>query len=202
MTSEPQPDAPPPRLGLRTWAVGLLLLAAIFAAWEAHQLWFSPEARSPRPEAPTSATRPRVPPPRARTRPAAWLHTRPADTTQSQPASDLTDPWEDLDVQPLQEDPVGFPPPPGANGLRAYRVPDGSIVARYGCLGTPQAAAEHYRKALAEAGYRLLDDSAGEEGWRYLKFDLQGKRTIVALRPNLEDAKIVDIVVTLVRPPK
>jgi hypothetical protein len=182
------------------WNLGFLLLVGlIVVAWLAHEAWFAPAAAPP-PRASTAVARTR-PAPHARTRPAPRPRTRPAATTESQPATDLTDPWEDLEVQPLGEDPVGFPPPQGATG-RAHRMPDSSIVARYSWPGTQAGAADHYKKALAEAGGRLLEDSAGEEGWQYLKFDLQGKRVIAALRANPQDARIVDIVVTLVRPEK
>jgi hypothetical protein len=65
----------------------------------------------------------------------------------------------------------------------------------------PQAA-DHYEKTLREAGYTLLDTSADERGWEYRRFDLEGKRVVVALHRDTQDGNIVSIEVTVIRPPK
>jgi hypothetical protein len=201
MTNDPQPAPSGPRKGW-TWAlVAVLVVLAIFAAWQAHELWFSLAADSRRPELPAGAARPRPARPAARTRPVRRLPTLPAPMVESQPdTSPFEGEWEEPAVEPLEDDPVGIPPPPDANGRGAHRMPDSSVVARYEWAGTVAGAADHYRKALAEANCRLLDDSPREGGSQVLVFEGPGRRVVVALHPRPPEARMVRIEVTVVRP--
>jgi hypothetical protein len=179
------------------WALGFMLLAvSIFAAWQAHELWFSREAGPRRADRPA---RGEPPAPRRQGAKTARPAPRLPAASQSQPATNLADPFAELDVAPVEDGLAEFPAaPPAARGLKAFRMPDGAIVARYTWRGEVDRAADHYRRAMADEGWMLLDDSAGADAWRTLKFDSKGKRAIVALRASLADATIVEIEVTVI----
>lgn len=59
-------------------------------------------------------------------------------------------------VQPVGEDPGGIAPPPSARRLSAFRLADGSMVARYEWSGLAAEAEAHYRKALVAAGFSVV----------------------------------------------
>jgi hypothetical protein len=197
-TLPPVPSNPArPRRPWRGALYALLLAGGIFAAWQAHELW--QPAEGPMPHAPPRATAPPSASPRPRTRPAPRPFSRPGAATQSQPTSVLSGLFPEAgEVEPLDEDPVGVAPPPGATGRRAHRLPDSSVLAQYGWAGSLPQAAKYYEQTLRDGGYTLLDTSTDERGWRYLSFQGQGRRVVVALRQDAPDANMVSIEVTAI----
>jgi len=186
----------------RTWravSYGLLLAAALFAAWQAHEFWLSVEPPSAPSPPRAASTRPSTSRPRARPRPAARAFSRPAPATQSQPATPFEDLLEESAVQALGEDPVGVAPPPGAVGRTAHALPDGSVAARYDWAGTVEEAARHYEQTLSAEGCKPLGASRDEGGWQYRTFGGAGRRLVVALRQDPQEAKMVHIEVTVIR---
>jgi hypothetical protein len=210
MTTNPAPTNPPPARRppwVRLLYV-LLLLSGVFAAWQAHEVWQSSPGEPPRKDAPrVNAPVVRIPP---RARPMPLLPTRPAASSQSQPATGLGDLANDLfpdsSVAKLDGDPVDIAPPPGASGLKAFSLPGGGVMAQYVWRGSVQGAAKHYLDTLADQGCKLLDNSVDEKGQQSLKFRGDGpgdnRRVIVALRTNPQDEKMVLIEVTVIRPSK
>jgi hypothetical protein len=195
-------DPPPARRHARRVLLhALLLTAAIFAAWQAHELWFPagpPPVAPPAPNAQHSrmpATRPR-----ARTRPAARLATRSASApATNRPESPLDDLLEESSVRPLEDDSLGVPPPVGAVRRWAHVLPDGSEMARYEWAGSVEDAARHYDRSLAAEGGKLLNSSTGDGGWQHRSYEAPGRRVVAALRRDPADAKMVDIEITVIR---
>ena len=178
---------------------GLLLLALIFAAWQAHDLWQSmkdepvppaPRKLEPRPAGPRRSTIKQLPYALTSTMPAA----------QSQPATSMADLLPEPDVEPIpaNEDPVGVAPPDGAVRGKAHRMPDGSVVAKYEWVGLLAEALRHYQDRFGEAGCKLLDSSVDEQGRHYLSFQGASQRYVVALRSAGPEAKMVSIEVTVI----
>jgi len=197
-----QTDPPPARRHARRVLLhALLLAAAIFAAWQAHELWFPAGPPPARPSAP-GAERPRTAStrPRARARPAARLATRSASSpATTRPEFPLDDLLEETSVRPLEEPSLGVPPPAGAVRRWAHAMPDGSEVARYEWTGSVDEAARHYDRALAAEGGKLLNSSAGDDGWQHRRYEAPGRRVVAALRRDPADAKMMTIEVTVVR---
>jgi len=202
-TTPPQPQPARPRT--RPWRgvlYGLLLIAAVFAAWQANDLLQStkdePDAPARRPPAP----RPSWPPSKSRIKQAPYAVSSTRSASGSQPATSITDILDDTEVEPLPpdaEDPVGIAPPPGAVGRSAHVIRDSSVVARYGWEGALADAVKHYERAFEAQGYRLLDSSADEEGRRYIKGEGALRRFVVVLRTDPQDAKMVSIEITVIR---
>lgn len=199
------PQQGPPRSSARRLLqrvlYAVLLAAAVFAAWQGHQMWRQMQDLQGPPPSPARPVRPSLGTGAVRvlTRPAPRAASSPAATAPTQPASGLAGLPGELAVESSEEDPVGFAPPSDANGRRAYVMPDSSVVALYEWAGTVEAAAHHYRQTLQGAGYELLDASADESSWTYLKFG-GPRRVIVALRKDPRDARMVEIQVTVIRP--
>lgn len=78
----------------------------------------------------------------------------------------------------------------------AFRMPDGSVQAAYRFEGELDKAARHYIDAMKHAGYTTLGDRPRHPG-RRLVFAKGPSRVTVGLRSSVKDAKIVDIVVTV-----
>ena len=202
--SPPQPVPPSPRR--RSWrpvAYGVLLLAGVFAAWQAHELVVSVR-ETPAP--------PRPPAPERRGRGPALAKIRQLGravtaTMPSPAAPPSTAPWDfmaDSNVQavPGDEDPIGIDPPVGAALGRAHRAPDGSVIAHYDWIGVLADAARHYEKVLGEAGSRALSRTVDEQGRQYLSFEGPGRRVAVVLRSAGPEGKIVSIDVTVIPLPE
>jgi hypothetical protein len=101
----------------------------------------------------------------------------------------------------LGGDPCGLAPPPGAVRRAAFRLPDGSLAARYELAGDVPAAAAHYSRALRHAGFHLLGD-ASPGPWRWLTFRHRRTRAAAAvgLRQNRADEKMIRIVIKITPP--
>ena len=196
----PNSDPKPTRRAWLGVLYVLVLIGAIFAAWQAHQLWFSQQEQpSAEPEGPGARTI-RVRPSRLSVRPTTLPALPPATAPATRPRDMLHGFLEETDIRRLDEDPVGIDPPDGAAGLRAYRMPDGSVVASYSWSGRLAEAAAHYEEALRQQGCKLLDRSKDDEGYHYLKFSGDRGRVIVALRNDPRKTKIIDITVTVIQP--
>ncbi len=183
MTETPE-IKPKPLFGriVRGGLYALLAGAGVFAAWQAHLAWVAPDAS---------------PPPRPRT----FALPRPAtqDAT-SQPMNPM-DPMGDMvsrDVQKIQGELRDLPaPPPGSGTQSAWVLHQGAgVVASWQWPGTPAAAGEYYRKALAEAQWRLVKESADGRG-TYMTFTGHRKSLVVSLRPDARDANRVNITATV-----
>jgi hypothetical protein len=165
------------RLG---WAVAYLFLVAagVAGAWAAHELWRS----GPTGESPVRQPRCFVLPP--------------TDTADSRPATrptDLVGALEGEGIRRMAADAPGIDPLPGAIGLSAFRMPDGSIVARYTWPGGLDEARTEYGQTLEKKGFSLLGRTTDSDGWTCLTFVKGQRRVIVALRNGPEDAKMVSI---------
>jgi hypothetical protein len=185
----------------RRWtgvAYALLLISAIFAAWQAHDLWVSERVGGPPLEPAPAVPLPVRTSPRSRPATALPILSLPSSQSQSAPAIDV-EVFPDSDVGPLREDPINIAPPEGATGLKAFAMPGSGVMAQYRGTGTVAAAAAHYKEALADQGCQLLDHSVDPGGRETLTFRGEGRRVIVALQANARDARIVDIEVTVIR---
>ena len=206
MTSSPPQSVPPAPRG-RSWrpvTYGLLLLAGLFAAWQAHDFLVSVR-EAPSPSGPPAHER------RGRggtaLAPIKQLNRAVAGTMPSPleyPSSSPWDPLAESNVRALpgDEDPIGIEPPQGAVLTRAHRAPDGSLIGHYEWIGAPADAARHYEKLLGEAGYRALPVRADEQGWLYLSFDGPDRRIAVVLRSPGPNERMASIDVTVIPLPK
>jgi hypothetical protein len=199
MTTVPhQPDKSSSRRRWLKVLYGLLLVSAVFAAWQAHELWQSGRPEEPQPKVRVSP----VPPRRVQLSTRTWMGPAAgtSPTAGSQPATMFVeDPFRDGGVEVLEEDPTGIPPPAGASGRRAFSLPSSGVMAQYSWEGPLAEAALHYEDALRRQGFRLLDNAVDPAGRQSLKFESPDRRGVVVLRPDPQDAKMVDIEVSVVR---
>ncbi|HUT61754.1 MAG TPA: hypothetical protein VNA25_28280 [Phycisphaerae bacterium] len=196
----PNSDPTPPRRRW-LWVLYVLVLAVgVFAAWQARRWWLSRQEHPQADREGSGVQAIRVRPSRLSLHRSTRPSLLPATDPATQPQDMLQGFFEETDIQRLDEGPVGIDPPDGAAGVRAYRMPDGSVVARYTWTGTLAEASTHYEKTLGQQGCKLLDRSKDTEGYHYLKFSGEAKRIIVALRNDPRKTSIIDITVTVIQP--
>jgi len=174
------------------------VVAGVFAAWQARRLWLSPadETRAVQPGDLEEWRYGGETPPRA----SASVH-----------GGILAQ----IGAEPLEGDPGGIAPPPGAiRGIGVRRTMGGApdrdgrrgaaawVVeqAGYQCPGGVEAAAAHYVERLGERGHRLVADRAAASGRQLLFQAPGGERAYVRLRKLDEQRKMVRVTLSLIRP--
>lgn len=118
----------------------------------------------------------------------------------SQPAALGDDALREARLSPFTGDPAGIAPPPGAVGQQGFaqNVARGAAQHRlYEYPGTQAAAADYYRRLLADRGFATLADNASPDG-RLLTFIKDRVHVTVALRNAGDKVKIVRIEVTVI----
>jgi len=198
--SEPAEKSPPPRPRriLSTPAVFVLVAAGVFAAWGVHVLWRGADREPAGPLRPRRSPRPSVGgPPGAATQPGKAA-------AGTQPFGEH--PLAGLGIAPLQGDPGGIPPPPGAvrrTGLQRRADRQLQQQAIYECDSTVDTVADHYKRVLRSDGFELLtEDVAAGSDRTVLVFWRQKDpaRAILLLRNAPGKAKIVRVALTVLRP--
>lgn len=184
--SPDRPDVPPRRRG--RWALYLLLVASgLFAAWQIY-VFASSVRRSAGPGALNAGV--------CKPAPGSPPATMPLD-----PLDVRGDPLGRMGLAPLEGDPGGIAPPPGARRLGARRRrADGQVwlEGRYDYDGTLDAAVEHYRRIAAARGLRGIGDREVRFGWRQVIFDGEEVLLRISLRKKPSDDKIVRLVVVVI----
>ena len=140
-------------------------------------------------------------PPRMRDMGAADL--RRAQTPQSQPwnparAGQFS--LSEANLTPLNQDPLGLPPPPGAKPISGYEQrPPGRLQQQrtYRCPGELETVKAYYLKRLGQDGFALspekpAGDSAG------LTFTKDGNYGILHLRKTPGQVKMVEVRLTVI----
>ena len=156
----------------------VLLAAGVIAAWKVNAFWrersagFKPASSRPAPQA---------------GEPAAGL--------------ELDFPAGAAGVSPLEGDPGGIAPPLGAQRRGGFSRRTGRAaveVASYDYAGTVEAAADHYRTALAEKGFRRLGEDNPEDAL-ILTFKADDASATVSLRKAGKKYKIVIVELAITR---
>ena len=114
-----------------------------------------------------------------------------------------SNPLAAVGLAPLDGDPHDVAPPPGATRRHAFRRRAADEVqqqAQYECAGTAEDVVAHYTRALEGKGFRRIKDGAGPTGRRTLVFSRGAVVATVGLRTNLEEAKMVTVVLTVAAP--
>ncbi len=187
LSPEPSHDSPAPRRGARLWRVVLaasFVGACSFAVWQGVE-FFRDERLAPA-RAPASQVAPDADVPVVTTRPGE------RGTAGGAMAA--------AGVETIDADPGELAPPPGARRrlARQYRLGEHRRQeGAYDYSGTMLSAEEHYRKALASAGFAASGDWGGPPAWRTLAFTRGRDAATVSLRTNTADARIVAIVVVV-----
>jgi hypothetical protein len=130
--------------------------------------------------------------------PATQPQWRPED-----PMEAFSRPFAAVGLARLDADPGEIPPPAGARMLYAFQRPRTDEIeqqAQYEFCGSGEEAAGHYRRVLEAEGFRLLRNAEAPAGERALVFEKAGAWATVRLRTNLQRAKSVIIVLTVVSP--
>jgi len=112
-------------------------------------------------------------------------------------------PYAAVGLARLDADPGKIRPPARAQMLYAFqrrRTDETEQQAHYEFPGSGEEVAGHYRRVLEAEGFRLLKDAAAPPGGRVLVFEKAGACATVRLRTNLQRAKLVIIVLTVVSP--
>ncbi|MGB2821821.1 MAG: hypothetical protein WBF17_12620 [Phycisphaerae bacterium] len=173
----------------QAWKTALclgLMVLAVFAAWLAARIVRSHLESS------RAGARNRVIFPG----PASQPQWQPEDRTDA-----FTKPFAAVGLAPLDADPGKIPPPAGAKVLYAFqrrRAGETEQQAHYELSGSQEQATGHYTRVLKAEGFSLLKDGADATGRRVLVFEKAGVYATVAVRTNLQRAKLVVLVVTVV----
>ncbi|MFP4105976.1 MAG: hypothetical protein ACLFVU_07785 [Phycisphaerae bacterium] len=174
---------------LRAFLYLCLIVVVLFAAWQAHLLFFTDPDRSESGPPPLSSLRAGT----------ATTTTQPA----SSPVGNLFDPLRELGLNRVEEDPGNFPPPAGATRSRAFEKQfrgERTLHAAYYLQGDLLQAAEHYRRLAAERDFKLVRNSEADNGVLTLLFLRDQSRLRVVLRKSPRNAKMVILSVLFTRP--
>jgi len=167
-----------------------LLVAGVFAAWQMHLL-LNPQKAPHKAEVAQGTGAVSQP---------GWMDDRPIRDLGEVAAN----PSRESGWAPVNDDPLGVRPPPGAQRLGAYRHEKGYWQGRYSFRGELSDALEHYREAFQARRFELLKDWSDQSGWHWLVFVGNNGETHanVGLRNAPGNAKMVMIHLSVVPPAK
>jgi len=183
-----QPAAPSGSPGRRARPLLLLVLlvVAIFAAWQVHEAFFDehstapPRAVGPRPDRPADP-------------PGVWSA-----------ANLLTHPLAGEGIDKLDGDPGGIAPPEGATTRLAHSFVRGNILterASYDVPGEVDKTLAHYSEAMARRGLGVLNVREDRPDAKFIEFSGAGGLTAVLRLWKLDgDDRMVRVILVVDRP--
>ncbi len=183
-------DAPASRRRLTAVLYVCLLGAGIFAAWQVHEFYFSPQLRSERGDLTESISRPG-------SAGGAFAEANAVVT----PSELADDPLGLVGVKTLADEPGGLIPPPGAKRHRSIQLRSADSMeqqAMYAVAADSESVAKHYRYLLDKQGFELLLNEVGPLGDLRLIARKGDRRVIVSVRKNKESDKTVQLFVTMI----
>jgi hypothetical protein len=200
MVTEPTPvtpgqEAAPPRRRRRAHLLRALLAlafaaACFFAGWQIYVFFTQRTSACPARSVPPDSLDPMALPDRL-----------PGPT--SSPRALMDNPWGTAGLQVIDADPGDIPPPAGAARRLAREYRMGRLVwqeAGYDFRGRAESAEEHYRKALARVGFRVVSTWGAPAVWRTIGFARGAVAGTVSLRKVGADATMTKVVLRVSRP--
>jgi hypothetical protein len=174
----------------RQWKGGALyvalLVAGVFAAWQGHMLWFSPDRQTD--PSPIGSHR---------------FDPKMLEPSADQEDSFLPGEFDSTGMAPMDVDPGRLSPPEGAGGRVAVRREmGGSVVeeAVYTYAGQADAALSHYRDLLFDRGFAEQFHRQRSDGSHLAIFTAGDAKVVLALRKPAADRTIRSIVVRVIHP--